>query len=329
LFYVAMTRAQRELYLTSARDYGGVRSRKVSRFVLEALDLPKADPATFHATPVEAIHRHAPPTDGQQPLAGIVPPDQAIILSYRQVEDYDLCPLKYKYTHILRVPLLRDHRVVYGSAIHEAIREYHRRRARRQLITLEDLVTHFERAWINEGFISREHEDQRLAEGREVLAQFYAHEEASAQVPTFVEAPFSFQAGLTRVKGRWDRVDVHGDEVVLIDFKTSDVRKQVDADRRARESLQLALYGLAYREVYGTMPARLELHYLNPRGVLVGSVVPDEELLTKTKAIIERVATGIRGAQFIATPDYYRACRYCAFASICPYTATGDPEIEE
>jgi len=329
LFYVAMTRAQRELYLTSARDYGGVRSKKVSRFVLEALDLPKADPATFHATPVEAIHRHAPPTDGQQPLAGIVPPDQAIILSYRQVEDYDLCPLKYKYTHILRVPLLRDHRVVYGSAIHEAIREYHRRRARRQLITLEDLVTHFERAWVNEGFISREHEDQRLAEGREVLAQFYAHEEASAQVPTFVEAPFSFQAGLTRVKGRWDRVDVHGDEVVLIDFKTSDVRKQIDADRRARESLQLALYGLAYREVYGTMPARLELHYLNPRGVLVGSVVPDEELLTKTKAIIERVATGIRGAQFIATPDYYRACRYCAFASICPYTATGDPEIEE
>lgn len=329
LFYVAMTRAQRELYLTSARDYGGVRSKKVSRFVLEALDLPKADPATFHATPVEAIHRHAPPTDGQQPLAGIVPPDQAIILSYRQVEDYDLCPLKYKYTHILRVPLLRDHRVVYGSAIHEAIREYHRRKARRQLITLQDLVAHFERAWINEGFISREHEDQRLAEGREVLAQFYAHEEASAQVPTFVEAPFSFQAGLTRVKGRWDRVDVHGDEVVLIDFKTSDVRKQVDADRRARESLQLALYGLAYREVYGTLPARLELHYLNPRGVLVGSVVPDEELLTKTKAIIERVATGIRGAQFIATPDYYRACRYCAFASICPYTATGDPEIEE
>ncbi len=31
----------------------------------------------------------------------------------------------------------------------------------------------------------------------------------------------------------------------------------------------------------------------------------------------------------IATPDFYRACRYCAFASICPYTATGEPEVEE
>src|SRR5439155_22130806 len=43
LFYVAMTRAQRELHLTSARDYGGVRSREVSRVVVEALDLAAVD----------------------------------------------------------------------------------------------------------------------------------------------------------------------------------------------------------------------------------------------------------------------------------------------
>jgi len=36
LFYVGMTRARRELYLSSASDYGGSRQRKVSLFVLEA-----------------------------------------------------------------------------------------------------------------------------------------------------------------------------------------------------------------------------------------------------------------------------------------------------
>ena len=41
LFYVAMTRAKDELHLTSARDYGGRSARKVSQFVLEALDLPR------------------------------------------------------------------------------------------------------------------------------------------------------------------------------------------------------------------------------------------------------------------------------------------------
>ena len=44
LFYVAMTRARDELVLTSASDYGTSRARKVSRFVVEALDLPSPKP---------------------------------------------------------------------------------------------------------------------------------------------------------------------------------------------------------------------------------------------------------------------------------------------
>ncbi len=329
LFYVGMTRARQELHLTGARDYGGVRPRKVSRFVLEALDRPAPDGVAFRASPVETIHRHAPSVDGQQTLAGMIPPDQPIILSYRQVDDYDTCPLKFKYTHILRVPLLRDHRVVYGSAIHEGVREYNRRKARGQPVAYQDLLTHFERAWINEGFISREHEDQRLEEGRQVLRRFFDFQESQGVRPTFVEAPFSFQVGLTRVKGRWDRVDLHGDETVVIDFKTSDVRTQKDADRRARESLQLGIYGLAYREVYGRPPSRLELHFLGPRQVLVGVAEPDEALLTGAIEVIEHASRGVRAQHFIATPDFYRACRYCAFNSICPYTATGDPLIPE
>ncbi len=42
LCYVAMTRARDELILSHAADYGGARARRVSPFVLEALDLPSA-----------------------------------------------------------------------------------------------------------------------------------------------------------------------------------------------------------------------------------------------------------------------------------------------
>src|SRR5262249_48120797 len=60
LFYVGMTRARRELFLTSARDYGGTRERKVSQFVLEALDLPRDAARPFTGTAVEEIERFAP-----------------------------------------------------------------------------------------------------------------------------------------------------------------------------------------------------------------------------------------------------------------------------
>ena len=39
---MAMTRARDELILSHAADYGGARARRVSPFVLEALDLPAA-----------------------------------------------------------------------------------------------------------------------------------------------------------------------------------------------------------------------------------------------------------------------------------------------
>src|SRR4030042_5699832 len=35
LFYVAMTRAKKGLYFTSADDYGGIRAKKISRFLVE------------------------------------------------------------------------------------------------------------------------------------------------------------------------------------------------------------------------------------------------------------------------------------------------------
>mgnify|MGYP002067508547 CR=1 FL=1 len=63
LFYVAMTRAMDELILTSAADYGTARTRKVSRFVVEALDLPHPAPAPRKSRATEALARHQPPPD--------------------------------------------------------------------------------------------------------------------------------------------------------------------------------------------------------------------------------------------------------------------------
>ncbi len=324
LFYVGMTRAKRELYLSSADDYGGARPRKVSRFVLEALDVPRVSPETERASPAQAVERHAPPVDGGVPVLLSLPDDEVLPISFRQVDDYMTCPYKYRYIHILRVPVMRDHRVVYGAALHDAVQEYNRRKARHQSVTAEDLIAHFERSWVNEGFLSREHEDQRLDAGRAALRRFFAYQEASGTVPTFVEREFRFPVGPTLLRGRWDRVDIRGNEVVIIDFKSTDVRTQQDADRRARESEQLAIYALAYKEVFGRLPDRVELHFLGAGEVIVGRAARSEEDVAEMRETILRAAAGIRAQQFIATPDPYRACPYCAFNQICPFTATAE-----
>src|SRR5947209_6045386 len=241
LFYVGMTRAKRELHLTSARDYGGTRARKVSQFVLEALDLPKDAARPFAAKAIEEIQRFAPPAEAAEARLAPIPPEQELLLSHKQVDDYQTCPLKYRYVNVLRVPILRHHTVVYGATIHRVVEYYLLRRAAGNYTPLEDLLGVYEREWDNQGFLTWEHEEARKAAGRKALTRFWHEEEASGQKPTHVEKEFGFTLGPDRVRGRFDSVDEDLLGATSVDYETGEVAKQKVADRRAAESLQLKL----------------------------------------------------------------------------------------
>jgi len=211
LFYVAMTRARDELILSHAADYGGARARRVSPFVLEALDLPVAAGAPgsgAHAsTPLERLATFQPAAPAA--AASREPIDEPLMLSFYAIDDYLTCPLKYKYAHVLRVPLAPHQAIVYGAALHQAVQVFHRRHARGDVMSEEQLFEAFEAAWTNEGFMSRAHEEARLENGRSALRRFREEQLApGAVIPTYVERDFSFSLGGDRIRGRWDRVDV-------------------------------------------------------------------------------------------------------------------------
>jgi len=312
LFYVGMTRSKRELYFTSAESYGGVRAKKVSQFVLEALDQPRADIEVFKSTALESIQRHAAQ---KKTRIGRQSARKGIInLSYYQIDDYLTCPLKYKYIHVLRVPILQHHTVVYGKALHDAINQYHLMRMKGERVTLEQLFSIFENLWRSEGFLTRDHEERRFQSGREALAKFYNSEEKSPYLPVFVEEKFSFIRGENRIVGRWDRIDIRDDNVYVIDYKSSDVKKQKDADKRTKDSLQLAIYTLACRERFPNKNIICQLHFLESG--LIGETIYKESKLSKTEAKIEEAARGIRTFNYKATPGYI-SCRYCAYNQIC------------
>ena len=319
LCYVGMTRAMRELYLTSARDYGGSRQRKVSQFVLEALDLPKDAARPFKARAVEEIELFAPAPDGTFESMAPLAPDEELLISHKQIDDYQTCPLKYRYVHLLRVPILRHHTVVYGNTIHKVVEYYLKRRVAGNYTSLEDLLAVYEREWENQGFLTWEHQEARKAAGHEALIRFWNQEEAEGVRPGHVEKDFGFALGPNRVRGRYDRVDEDLLGAVIIDYKTSEVTKQKDADRRARASLQLKIYALAWREMTGAFPQRVELRFVESHAI--GRHVPTDEDAREAIESVQVAAAGIRARRFEATPSR-QACRYCAYNQICPFTAT-------
>jgi len=322
LFYVGMTRAKKELYFASARDCGGKRPRKISQFIMEALDLSKADVVPNKVSSLEVIERNASPAGKKGQREETIPPTEILTLSYRRIDDYLTCPLKYKYVHIIRVPIMQHHAVVYGSALHEAVQKYYRRRLSGEKMGEDELLSVFHNCWTSEGFLSREHEEQRLEEGRKALHRFYQMVQKEKHLPTYVEKEFRFPLENNQIMGRWDRIDIHNGEVCIIDFKSSNVREKKSADKRTKKSLQLALYALAYQKIFGKIPERVELHFLESG--LRGVATLTEENLCQTVEKIKEASAGIRARSYEAKPSY-QACRLltCAYQQVCPYVFLG------
>ena len=313
LFYVGITRAKEKLFLTSARDYGGKRSRKISQFVLEALDMSIIK-KTFKTSALQKINRNLP----SQPaplLKNRSSTDNILNLSYFQIDDYLTCPLKYKYVHILRVPIMPHHAVVYGRAMHIAVGYYYQKKMQKKKISKDELLRHFDSAFVNEGFLTREHEELTREQGKKSISLFFDKEEQSGKIPTYIEKRFSFLLDKDKISGRWDRVDVDEDGSTIIDFKSSKVINQEQADKRTKESLQLSIYALAYKNIFGKIPKKIGLYFLET--CLLGSYSHSEEDLKKTIEKIKQASKGIRSGDFLAKPSYF-ACQFCAYREICP-----------
>ncbi len=321
LFYVAMTRARELLVLSSAADHGGPAPRKLSQFVIEALDLaPDAAKAPVLASPLETIERHGIPTATLPAPAFRLPrPEEILRLSHTRIDAYTTCPLRYKFAYVLNAPVIPHHRQSYGKAMHAAIASFLTSRIRGEPLEFADIQDALRDAWRSEGYLSREHEERRFEAGIATLERFYKREMASSRVPAQVEREFAFAHGKSRIEGRFDRVDLDPDGATVIDYKTSITEDQADADKEARKSMQLRLYALAYRHQSGVLPRRVELRFVET-GITGGAVLGDKEM-AEAEAAIDRVAVGIRAGNFEPHPSPM-ACAHCAFSRICPHAVT-------
>jgi DNA helicase-2/ATP-dependent DNA helicase PcrA len=316
LFYVALTRAREELTLTYARDYGGAmaRERQPSLFLLEAFDLGKPLPARKRRRVLEEVEVERP----HEAMVADAPPRSRELkqLSYQRLEDYETCPLKYRFLHEISVdPILtRDHRVNFGNAVHQAVAFALQRRALGERPDEDDVIEVYRRAWRSEGYRNEEHERRRFEQGVEALQAFLARDADMDVAPSAVERHFRVRLGDVMVTGSMDRIDETPEGAVVIDYKTSELDDPEKADQNAKDSLQLLVYALAYRELTGRPPARLELRYV--LGGEVGSAAPAEERLQRTRDKIATIAESIRAGEFTARPSV-RSCSICACRPIC------------
>lgn len=324
LFYVGMTRAKDILYFSWSRDVGGARAKKASPFVLEALDKPSVETQSVKLSPKEKIEKFAPvpPRVTQTVMFDV----DVLKLTQGSIDDYLTCAYKYRYVHLLRIPILRHHSIAYGAALHNAIATFLNSKKQGNPLSLPQFLEVFENVWDSEGFLTPEHESKRKDQGKLALEKFWNREIKSPVIPSLIETGFKFVVNETTIVGRFDRVDVKpGGKIEIIDYKSSENIDQDRADAQAEESMQLGIYALYYWKKHNIIPEKLTLHFLETG--IEGSYTPTEKDLVKVEKLIVDTAENIlhdtKTNNFSAKPKYFGsvpACNYCAYNSICPFS---------
>ena len=328
LFYVGMTRAKDLLYFSWSRDIGGRRIKKISPFVLEAFDKPRSDASLVKLSALEKIEKFAPspPPTSRRATQTLLFDVDFLKLTQGSIDDFLTCAYKYRYVHILHIPILRHHTVVYGAALHTAVAQFFRAKKNGKIFNLSKLLEVFENAWDSEGFLTIEHEEKRKNQGKLALEAFWKREAKSKEIPSLIEAGFKFSFKGATITGRYDRIDVKpGSKVTIIDYKSSENIDQDRANSQAKDSIQLAIYALAYFKTYKIIPEKIALRFIEAG--IEGTHSPTKKDLEKTEKLIietaEKIRADTKNNNFVASPKYFGrepACVYCAYNSICPFS---------
>ncbi|MBF8305664.1 MAG: hypothetical protein HW398_852, partial [Acidobacteria bacterium] len=323
LFYVALTRARSTLTLCTVSND----RQRPSPFLQELAEPPNPHlhwkkpaaappPETAEASENAASARYC--RIGEWALSVLPAPD-GFSLSASGLETYLQCPLKYQFSYRWQIPLPPTPPMLFGSAMHAAVKEAVAALARGAgSFTRDSLAAILNRHWPAAGFPDPLQERKYREEG---LRQLEGACRAWSEEPFELlhqEKRFEFEWGGTALNGRMDQINrAAGGDVELIEYKTGTPQTQKDADH----SSQLTLYAEACRRVAGQAPGSLVLFNL-ATGERVRTARTHEQLQAFER-LIRQTAAAMQAGRYPARPGFL--CRYCDFRPICPAHEESDP----
>jgi putative RecB family exonuclease len=232
-------------------------------------------------------------------------------LSYSSIDTYETCPAKFKFAYEDRLPRHPSPALSFGDSLHRALQCFHNRPvplppAREELMEMLDAV------WVSDGYRDASEERTYRDHARQVLVQYHVENVERYRIPVALEFRFTIEIEGVQVNGMIDRMDrLPGGGYEIIDYKTN---RRLPPLSRVERDLQLSIYHLAAREVWGIDPERLTLYYLLPGQRMTTSRTPEDvdELRARIATVAERIGAG----KF--EPRENPLCDWCDYQALCP-----------
>ncbi len=307
LFYVAMTRARKKLFITYSAQYEGSKKWKMSPFIEEISEYVKN---FSHEESEDAISQLKQFREAKEAIFDL-PRFNKKRLSYSQFSTFQTCALKYNYRYLMNIPAPYSHAANFGSSVHNTLNEFYKYLKRGESVSLELLEKLYEKNWMPYGYDSIEHEETRKKKGFELLKEFYDKNSKPWIVPAYLEKPFNIKIAEHLINGRIDRIDKLPDgSYEVIDYKTGRFREDMKLDK----DLQLSIYALACRDILKLPVSKLSLYYLE-NNKKISTSRTEADLANLDKEILDLIQQ-MQSSQFNPNPGFH--CGFCDFKPICP-----------
>jgi DNA helicase II / ATP-dependent DNA helicase PcrA len=332
LFYVALTRAERKLTITTLTDKKG----KVPTFIEDILMEPtvKRRDVLQIAPKVHLPEKDARAMEGADKSAALFPslsqkprifskiaawaetfhpPSlEPLKLSASAVDNYRKCPQQFLFGRVWSLKEGPQATLTFGSVMHTTIKRLVDQLRKGVKLPFEEVARIFETEWTSAGFEDDYQEGEYKKDGMEQLRAFHAS--LLQTPPEILEQEKAFELPLENnviINGRIDQINsLGGNEVEIVDYKTGKARNAADA----RRDLQLSIYAIAAKEILELNPVRLVFHYLQTNETQTTTRTLKQ--LDDAQKIIQEAAADIRAGEFSPKPGY--TCRTCAYEPICP-----------
>jgi len=238
-FYVAITRAEKFLFISYARFRNDGKELEPSMFIAEILDkheiiVEKKSLGTEALMEFESLqfNETAPEIEKAEEdfITAII---EKFVLSVTALNNYLKCPLEFYFKNLIRIPSPKNEASEFGSSVHFALQklfEKMKTNQQQQFPLKEEMLQDFN--WYmhrhRESF-TKEAFDRRIEYGVEVLGNYYDKYISTWNKIAVVEINIK-NVVLKNVplKGKLDKLEFNGKEVNVVDYKTGDIEKAFD-----------------------------------------------------------------------------------------------------
>ena len=235
LFYVALTRAEQNLFISFSSYQNDGRELEPSMFVAEILDDHELPVETvFIDSDVQAefqalhLEPEAPEIEKMEEeyLRALL---ERFVMNVSALNNYLRCPLEFYFKNLVRIPSPKNDAIEFGSAVHYALEQLFRKMQQNNETfppkeeLIEDFEWHMRRH--RESF-TKEQFDRRMEYGEEVLAAYYNNYVFKWNKIVSIERNIKNVAmdGVP-LKGKLDKLEFVGKDANVVDYKTGDVDK--------------------------------------------------------------------------------------------------------